>query len=194
MKSALLVIDYINGIAKGNGSCAEYLKNHPEIIHNTILLINQAHAIELPVFHIRLAFDSSYSNLPKHAPTADALRNNQLFQLDSLSTQFIPNLSIQPKDQVINKCYGDIFHGNDLITTLKKQGIETLYFTGISTDNAILFSTNTAMLNNFRVVVIQDACAAPTIEAHLNALHIMKNRSVSDIISTQVALNKLSYS
>ncbi len=191
MKPALFVIDYIKGITEGNGSCAQFLQEHPEIIDNTNKLIELSHKIGIPIFHIRLAFDPNYRGLPKHAPSAKMIRENQQFQLNTQATEFISRIKIYSTDGIINKTYGDVFHGNNLITALKKQSIDSILFTGVATDNAILFSTNTAILNDFLVIVVKDACGAPSQESHDNALKIMTGRTASAIISTEEAIKRL---
>ena len=191
MKKALFVIDFINGIAEGKGTCANFLNEHPDVIANTNKLISTSHRYKVPIFHIRLAFDPNYSNLPKYAPFGKVIRDNQLFQVDSPETEFISSIKVYPDDVIINKNYGDVFHGNSLLNELKKNDIKTIFFTGISTDNAILNSCNTAVLNDFYVIVVKDACGAPTKEAHINALNIMKGRTASDIITSEEANTKL---
>ncbi len=74
MHKALLVIDYIVGIAK-KGACAAFLKKHPEIIKNTNKIIESFRQTDLPTFFIRLAFDENYQKLPKYAPNATHIKN-----------------------------------------------------------------------------------------------------------------------
>ena len=143
-----MVIDYIKGIASSKGSCAKYLQAHPEVIQNTNSLINAARSHQISIFYIRLAFDSNYHALPKFAPNAHAIRNNSLFQLGSTATEFIADIQLIPTDTIINKTYGDVFQGNQLLQQLKKQHIEEIILTGISTDNAILNSANIAIRND----------------------------------------------
>lgn len=189
MKTTLLVIDFITGIAANTGSCAQYLTDHPEVISNTNAIINQARQNNIDIMHIRLAFDNDYTGLPKHAPTAQYIKDHQLFAINSEACAFIPEIDRHPDDTIINKTYGDVFHGNNLINILKTQGTEKLIFTGIATDNAILNSANTAIVNDFYVSIIKDACGAPSQEAHDHAIAIMTGRSASEITTTQEWLN-----
>jgi|GEM_PF-1304999 len=189
---ALLVIDYIKGIALGGGSCANYLKEYPYVIENTNALIDCARNHGIPIYHIRLAFDSEYHGLPKYAPSANAIKGNQRFQLNSEATEFISDIQIKSEDHIINKTYGDIFHGNSLMQLLKNNHTKEIILTGVSTDNAILNSSNTAILNDLYVTVVQDACGAPTMTAHENALGIMKGRTASEIADTEVVMQALS--
>tara|TARA_B100000749_G_scaffold278860_1_gene270422 strand:- start:515 stop:976 length:462 start_codon:yes stop_codon:yes gene_type:complete len=143
---------------------------------------------QLPIYHIRLAFDNNYHGLPKYAPIAKKIKAQHLFQQHQSTTQFIPTINIMPTDNIINKTYGDVFHGNQLLTHLKKIAVDKIIFTGLSTDNAILNSANTAICHDFYVTIVHDACGAPTESAHQNALHIMQDRTASEIISTKKLL------
>lgn len=191
MKKALFVIDFIKGIVSGNGTCTHYLQQHPNVIKNTNTLIDAAHLHHIAVFHIRLAFDADYDGLPEFAPAANTIRNNQRFQSGSESTEFISDISQSATDTIINKTYGDVFQGNQLLKQLKQQDIKEIIFTGVATDNAILNSANTAICNDFYVTVVEDACGAADLTAHQNALNIMKGRTASEIITTDKLLEKL---
>ena len=190
MKKALLVIDYINGIAR-DGACASYLTEHPQVIHNTNELMTVAREQEMLIIHVRLAFDEDYLGLPQYAPMREVIKHHQKFLIGTDETAFIDAINRHDSDIVVNKQYGDPFHGGELLAVLNAHQIETLIFTGIATDNAILNGANSAMLNNFEVVVITDACGATTQEAHDKALGIMKNRSVNAFFTTQAFLEKI---
>ena len=188
MNQALLVIDYIEAIAQ-SGTCADYLQANPHVIENTNQLIASYRNKQAPIFFVRLAFNKTYEGLPHYAPKGDYIQTHQKFLLDSHETDFIPELDYQSHDLVINKKYGDPFHGNTLVKQLKDLSIGHLIFTGVATDNAILFGTNTAMVNNFKVTVINDACGAATEDKHQQALAIMEGKSVNDICSTQTMID-----
>jgi nicotinamidase-related amidase len=182
---ALLVIDYIRGVVE-TGSCAEYLKKHPEILINTNKLIACFRKRNMPITFIRLAFDKSYKGLPKYAPHAKVIREKEKFLLGSSETEFIDLLSYKGNtDIVLNKTYGDPFYNSGLLAFLKKNNITEVVLTGVATDNAILSGASTAMKNNFMVTVIVDACGAPTQQAHENALAMMKGRSANNFYTTQ---------
>ena len=189
MKKVLLVIDFIKGIVEGKGSCSTYLSEHPELIVNTVFLMRMARENNIPIYHIRLAFDPEYAYLPKYAPSAKVIKENLRFQIGSEAVEFISSIQINDEDKIINKSYGDIFHGNDLLDELREAGVEQVIMVGVATDNAILNSANTAILNNLFVTIVRDACGAPTEEAHEAALKIIKGRTASEIISTQDLIN-----
>lgn len=200
MKKALLVVDYIAGIGSDQGSCASYLQSHPNIVANTNHLIDFFRSHKLPIFFIRLAFDTNYTNLPQHAPKGAFLKKERKFLLGSKDVEFLPNLHYQHGDTVINKTYGDIFHGNQLLAALKQEKIEELVLTGISTNNAIANGAATAMKHDFYVVVIEDACGAASEYNHRLGLEFMQQSQqvnevlqAVDYISKSTLSSKISY-
>jgi len=56
VNTALLVIDYINGILEG--SCKDYTEKHP-ILEKTNRLIKGCRNQEIPIYFIRLGFDEN---------------------------------------------------------------------------------------------------------------------------------------
>lgn len=128
-KKALLVIDFIHGIAT-HGSCKDYLSAHPHVANNVTQLIDSAREAKTLVVHIRIAYDKHYNDIPSFSPTKSYIKDNKKFLLDSHDTQFIPSIEIHPNDIIVNKKSGDPFCGNDLIAQLKEQGISELLFTG----------------------------------------------------------------
>jgi biuret amidohydrolase len=188
MTTALLVIDYINGIAK-TGVCAQHLKEHPEVITNTNHLIRTFRTQKLPLIFIRLAFNAEYDGLPQYAPPAAYIKEHRLFQLETDAVQFIDELDYTIDDIVVNKTYGNPFLGNNLEKQLKALGVQELVFTGVATNNAILFGANAAIEKNFRVTLAHDACGAQTTADHEAALAIIKNRAANLIVDTHTLMN-----
>ena len=146
----------------------------------------------MPILFIRLAFDETYEDLPCYAPNANIIKSNRKFLIGNPETAFIPELDFRiDKDIILNKKYGDPFHGSGLLDVLLKLNSEEIIFTGIATDNAIINGANTAITNNFKVIVISDACGAQNAEHHELALKIMKGRTASEITTTAEYLTQI---
>ncbi len=180
----LLVIDYINAIA-GKGTCAKYLGEHPEVVQHTNQLIKLFRSKEWLIFFVRLAFEPDYAELPAYAPNRQTLVENKKFQLASEEVRFIDTLDITSSDRVINKKSGNPFFGSGLLEALQKVEAKEVIFTGVATDNAILFGTNTAMTGGFKPIVVSDACGAATDAAHVSALAIIKRTSADAVVATK---------
>lgn len=189
MKTALLVIDYINRIIR-DGSCQAWAKTHP-IVENTNKLISAARANNIPIYFIRLAFDKDYSNCPKHSKMFNTIKHNKLFQLGSDDVEFVAGLDFQTeKDCVINKTAASPFTGNDLEQRLRQAKIEHLIFTGVATDNAINTGVRYAHDQGFFITIVEDTCGASSEALHQPILHAL-DKIANEIVDTETCLKTL---
>lgn len=190
MKSALFVIDYINGIV--NGSCHDYVTKHP-IIDNTNKLIASCRAISVPIYFIRLAFDADYTDIPKHSKGFNNIKQQGLFQLGSNSCEFIEDLDIQHDDVIVDKTAASPFHSKDLINLLISKNIEKLIFTGLATDNAINIGVREANDAGYFTVIAEDACGASSEEFHNWSIKMLE-KIANEIDSTDVIIANITKS
>lgn len=180
MKTALLVIDYINGII--NGSCKDYAEKYP-IVKNTNKVISFCQSQNIPIYHIRVAFDKNYSGLPKHSPLFNQAKQKGLFQIGNPDAEFITEIDIQSSDTIINKTAVSPFRSVGLLDSLKSLQVEKLIFTGVATDNAINLGAREAHDMGFYTVIVEDACGASTEEHHQWAIALLK-KIANEIITT----------
>lgn len=186
MKSALLVIDYINGII--NGSCKDYAKCHP-IVENTNKLIAYCRACNIPIYHIRVAFDKNYTGLPKHSNLFKQAKEKGLFKIGKKDVEFIDEIDVQPSDVIINKTAVSPFHSEGLLESLQSSKVEKLIFSGVATDNAINLGVREAHDMSFYTVIVEDACGASSEDFHQMAIGLLK-KIANEIIFTQSFLEK----
>ncbi len=184
MKTALLVIDYINGII--NGSCKDYVEKHP-IIKNTNKLIAHCRAHNIRIYHIRVAFDKNYTGLPKHSPLFNQAKQKGLFQIGNQDVEFINSIDVNPSDTIINKVAASPFRSKELLESLNDSHIEKLIFSGVATDNAINLGVREAHDMGFYAVIVEDACGASSEESHQMAITLLKKIS-NEIVDTNEAL------
>lgn len=197
LKTVLLVIDLINGICGPGTPYADYLSEHPELIQNENKLISYAEQNNIPVVFVRLAFDSSYKELKNiHSPMAQYIIQNKAFLLDTPQTQFINGLQYSAQDIVLNKKYIDPFYGSGLQNFLKQYGAQQVIFTGVATDLAINYGTNTAMTSGdgYTVTVVSDATGATDDDTQQKTLQNMMGRTVTNIMTTDQLLQEFSSS
>lgn len=186
MKTALLVIDYINDII--NGSCKDYAEKYP-IIKNTNKVIAFCRSENIRIYHVRVAFDESYSNLPKHSPLFKQAKEKRLFQIGNSDVEFINTIDIQPSDIIINKTAVSPFRSEGLLDSLRSSHIEKLIFTGVATDNAINLGTREAHDMGFYTVIVEDACGASSEEHHQWAIALLK-KIANEIVTTDSFFKK----
>jgi len=186
MKTALLVIDYINGIM--NGTCKDYASKYP-IVKNTNKLITHCRLKNIPIYFVRLAFDKHYSNIPKHSNMFHYVRENGLFQVGNNDSEFVSDLDIKPTDTVINKTATSPFHSADLTESLKLNNIEKLIFAGVATDNAINIGVREAHDAGYYTVIAEDACGSSSKEFHQWSIELLK-KIANEIVGVETLLEK----
>ena len=83
-----------------------------------------------------------------------------------------PTLDVQEEDhRVIKRRYSAFVQGSsDIELILTDNGIENILVSGVATNVCCESTARDAMMLNYRVIMVSDALAALTIEAHENAL------------------------
>jgi ureidoacrylate peracid hydrolase len=100
--------------------------------------------------------------------------------------------ALAPADISIEKIAYSAFHASRLEWTLRKCGIEQLYFTGIVTNGGVASTVRDAHVREFHCTVIADGCAAFSRETHDAAIEglrpVAKVITVADAIGDFAAL------
>ena len=76
-------------------------------------------------------------------------------------------------EPVIRKPRMNPFFGTDLESLLRSRDIDTLVLMGVATEFDVEAAARHAADADFRVIVLQDCCAAFSDETHKVSLHIM---------------------
>lgn len=185
MKTALLVIDFINGII--GGSCKDYASKYP-IVTKTNQLISGFRESGTPIYFVRLAFNKGYQDSPKHSKMFNYVKEHKLFLLGNNDAEFIPELAIQPNDIIINKTAASPFHSANLKAALEEEGIEKLVFAGVATDNAIDIGIREANDMGYYTVIAKDTCGSSSEDFH-NWTLTMLEKIANEILTVDEILN-----
>jgi nicotinamidase-related amidase len=180
MKTALLVIDLINGVV--NGTCKEYISKHP-VIENANIIIDKCRKENMPIYFIRLAFDASYKDIPKHSKAFKNIKLHKKYANGDDDVELAQQLHYNNDDIVINKTAVSPFYKTGLENKLRSDGVERLIFTGLATDNAINLGVREAHDRGFYTVIAKDACGASSVEFHQESLMLL-DKIAGEIIMT----------
>ena len=168
MKALLLTLDFINDITHPRGKVARYAGRIEQ--HQTIERTNQAiaHARRhnWPIAHVRVGFDATYAQCPKHSPMFSSAAEHQALQLDSWGTAFHDKLAHEQTDTIITKHRVSAFYNTDLEVLLRAQHIDTLILCGVATNMAVEHTARDAHDRDYRVVILTDACEAASDTAN----------------------------
>jgi nicotinamidase-related amidase len=112
------------------------------------------------------------------------------FAPGSWGQQLVDELA--PADINVEKIAYSAFHASRLEWSLRKCGIEHLYFTGIVTNGGVASTVRDAHVREFHCTVIADGCAAFSRETHDAAIEglrpVAKVITVADAIRDFAAL------
>ena len=152
--TALLVMDYQPAILGMLGDSAALLARVGEAIRI-------ARACGVQVAYVRVAFDDAdYDAVPAHSRFAPILKTvGKGFHSDAPATAVHADIAPQPGDIVVRKTRVGAFSTTDLDRQLKERGIITLLLAGISTSGVVLSTVRDAADRDYRIFVVDDACA-----------------------------------
>lgn len=119
-------------------------RNNPEAEARQAALLAAFRANGLRVVHIRT--DSRDPNSPLHPGEP--------------GHAFKPATAPLPGETVLAKAGHCAFHGTDLETLLRGQGIDRLVLAGFTTSHSVSSTARAACERGFKTVVLRDACVA----------------------------------
>lgn len=161
-KTALVVIDLQKGITA--------MQTEPYtskvVIENTAKILKEARKNNMSVFLVHVTPSPDLK---------DALRpvSETSFQVSGYNpswSEFVPELNIQPSDFLITKHQWGAFYGTELDLQLRRRGIDTIIFCGISTNFGVESTARFAYEYGFNQIFVQDAMAARSKEEHEHPL------------------------
>ncbi|OHX12426.1 isochorismatase family cysteine hydrolase [Chromobacterium sphagni] len=168
MKTALLTLDYIIDIMHPQGKTARCAGHATE--RGVIAVANQAIALarrqQWPVIHVKVGFSPNYAEMPQGSPIFSRARELQALNLEDAGTAFHPDLDVRPQDAIVVKHRISPFYATGLEAVLRAQRIERLVVAGVSSTWAVQAAARDAHDRDYRVLVLEPACAAANEEEH----------------------------
>jgi ureidoacrylate peracid hydrolase len=146
-----------------------------ETIPNVQRILAACRAAEIPAIHVRvmnLKGDSSdtswrYKMMGIFVPP------------DSKDAEFIEEVAPLPGEVVLSKTTSNTFLSTNVDFLLRNMGVDTIIMTGVVTNNCVESTTRGAGDMGYRVLLVDDACAAWTQEGHDNCLkHLHRNFAI----------------
>ncbi|MFF4740863.1 isochorismatase family cysteine hydrolase [Streptomyces sp. NPDC001262] len=168
MRTALIGLDYIVDIMHPDGKIARCASQAAE--REIVTRFNAAKKIArergwLTVL-VKVGFEAGYHDQPRHSPMFGRAHEFGALDLTGPGTNFHADLHVDAQDIVIAKPRVSAFHGTRLQQALSASGIERVVLCGVSTVWAVQSTARDAHDRDYRVVIAEDACAAPSPEEH----------------------------
>ena len=156
---ALLIVDIINGFTDPTcplGSDAD------SIVNANSQLLNAFHERNYPVFLTTVVYDNDEqaSVFRARVPALNLLtRGSHWCTID-------PRLPLLGSDVLLEKTHASAFHGTDLAERLRREGVDSLIVTGLTTSGCVRASAVDGLQHNSRAVIPNDAPGARDTRAH----------------------------
>jgi nicotinamidase-related amidase len=109
--------------------------------------------------------------------------NNLLMPRNSEESQIITELAPTADEIVVTKTTDSALTGTNLRLILRNMGIRNVVVTGIYTDQCVSSTVRSLADESFNVILVEDCCAAGTLDLHHRELEII-NRIYCHVLSS----------
>lgn len=178
-ETALLVIDIQNTYMEVQEDAVEAERWRPFrermldiVIPNTVELIEQSRAVGFEIMFSRIACLTSNGrdrSLSQKKPGFNYL----LLPKDEKESQLVPELEPGQDDIVVLKTTDSSLTGTNLRLILHNIGICNVVVAGIFTDQCISSTVRSLADESLNVLVVENCCAASTMELHNHELDVL---------------------
>lgn len=136
-------------------------------------MLEAARAHHFEIIHIAIA--------PNTEDARDCSEVSRMLELrppkSSPETAILPELQPQGDEIVLHKITSSAFTSTPLDLILRNMGIDTLILAGVVTNGCVETTARDGRDLGYRLILVTDACAAMSVEAHDNALrHLTRTR------------------
>jgi nicotinamidase-related amidase len=158
--TALLVMDYQAEVVTMFGERATAALGHAGD------LCAAARAAGLPIIYVVVGFRPGYPELNRRNAAFATLAHSGRLVITGLGADLAAPLRVEPGELVVVKHRVSAFAGTDLDMILRAKEIDTLVLSGIATSGVVLSTIRHAADADYRLVVVEDACADRDEEVH----------------------------
>jgi len=147
---------------------------HGTVIPNIGRVLDTFRRKQIEVFFARIACltrDGRDRSLSQKMPGF----NNLLMPKDTEPSFIVPALAPRDDEIVVTKTTDSALTGTNLRLLLHNVGIRNVVCVGIFTDQCVSSTVRSLADESFRVIVLDDCCAAATDELHRKELEIINN-------------------
>lgn len=174
MKSIYLVLDMQNDLvhpdgASGKGPLGEQVRSR-EIIARTAAAIARARAKGIPVAFVRVAFSDDHREANPASQVFGPIAKNGILKQQAWGGAVHDDLSPLAHEWNIVKHRVSPFYATELEVLLRRERIERIYCSGVSTQAVVQATVRDAHDRDFEVLVLEDCCASPSAQEHENSM------------------------
>jgi nicotinamidase-related amidase len=177
--------------AENSGVPLEFQDYYFGQLENTVLpnvrrLQDTLRERSLEVIHIRIAALTHDGR--------DRSKGHKRLQLlappGSKEAEFLPQVAPEGDEIIINKTASGVFSSTNLHYVLKNVGIDSLYVTGVYTNECVETTVRDACDLGYLVTLVEDCCTTVTPELHRASLATLRDRYCR-VIKTQEVIDEV---
>ncbi|WP_265447555.1 cysteine hydrolase family protein [Flexivirga meconopsidis] len=191
MKTALIGLDYIVDIMHPDGKIARAAGQAAErgIVDKFNSALRLGRSERWLNVLVKVGFEPGYAAQPKNSPMFGKAHEYGALDLAGQGTAFHPDLDDELADLVVTKPRISAFYGTRLGPALSAAKVDRVVLAGVSSVWAVQATARDAHDRDFEVVVLEDACAAPTEAEHEESMRTLQTIAT---ITTTDRLGELS--
>ena len=165
-----------------------YAKEDEDYVGAVTSLLACARKLNATVIHVKVGFRPGFPEVSERNRLFSSLTKNSDYA-KMLNTEWLnlhPALEARPDEPVVVKPRISAFEGTDLKVLLRSKDIDTLVLFGIITSGAVLSTALDAMDQDYRVLIVRDACADSDPELHACLLDRLLAKRTDVVTTAQV--------
>lgn len=168
MTQVLLMLDFINEIVHPDGKSYRGVKE--EVIGNAVKVLERARERNIPVVHVKVGFSKDYKEVSDNSPLFSGAKQNGALKLGTWATEFHEKIDVRDEDYIVVKHRVNAWYSTPLALILSTLKADTLILCGVATDMVVQTTAREAHDRDFKVIVIEDACATGDQDIHHNTI------------------------
>ena len=168
--------------------------NKTEILESVAALLQAARKVRVPVVYTKITplpprfqAPSAIAQQMKRVGAKSPSQLGSQFGADATALEIAEAVTPSPEDVVIKKNTASLFIGTNFDYLARYGGVETLVFTGISTERGVESSAREALNRGYYVAVVSDGVSSTDKDAHERSLANL--RSLCEVVSHQEVLS-----
>ena len=165
-KTALIVVDMINAIAKGQGPPYTIPPARQAVIESFQRLIAHCRQVGAPIIYCTNERRPDGADAPKTISDIMGGSGGNPMAPGSVATQVVDELKPEPEDFLQVKTRFSAFYGTNVESIHRSLGTETILVGGISTQRSVEGTARDAKNRDLQCVVVSDCCTAGEQDVH----------------------------
>lgn len=179
--SGIVLVDVQKAFASSDGSIAESgtdVSPATETLPAVRELIDVARDVGIPLFFTRSVRRADERDAPHriYDVVPDVYRGEQATCREGTTdVEYADRIDPRPEDYEVTKTRYNGFHDTPLELYLRNEGVETVLLAGVTSNVCVESTARGAHERGFNVVMVEDCCAAYSVDEHRSAAHTVES-------------------